>query len=97
VSERRDIAAAQRHRVTLREGGMLKIQGGCNLRIDAIEGRLWIIQEADVPDVELEAGQSLHTGNVTLVQALKTSTLALVPANSDRYDMQGRVSLVGTG
>jgi len=97
VSEQRAIAAAQRHRVTLREGAMLKIQGGRNLRIDALEGRLWIIQEADVPDVELKAGESLHTGNVTLVQALKASTLALVPANNDRYDMQGRVSLVGTG
>jgi hypothetical protein len=97
VSERRTIGAPKQHRVNLRQGGMLKILGGCDLRIDALEGRLWIIQEADVPDVELEAGQSMRTGNVTLVQALKASTFALVWPNRARDDMQDRVSLVGTG
>ncbi len=97
MSEGRTIGAPQRHRVSLRQGGMLKILGGCDLRIDALEGRLWIIQEADVPDVELEAGQSMRTGNVTLIQALKASTLALVWPNRERHDLQDRVSLVGTG
>src|SRR5688572_10427416 len=76
VSDRRIADIPPQRRLSLREGGMLKIQGGPALRIEALQGRLWIIQEADVADVELEAGQSLQTGNVTLIQALKASTLA---------------------
>jgi len=75
---------------------MLKIHGGQALQIHALEGRLWIIQEADVPDVELEAGQFLQVGSVTLIQALKASTLSLVAANHECFDMEARVSQVGT-
>lgn len=83
------------HRLTLKAGSMLKIHGGHALDIHAIEGRLWIIQEADVPDVELAAGQTLKTGNVTLIQALMASTLALVPVGREQYDLHSIASLVG--
>jgi hypothetical protein len=67
------------HRLKLTEGGMLKVQGGEGLRILAIEGRLWIIQEDDVCDYELEAGQSLciGRGGITLIQAMTGATFAL--------------------
>ncbi len=97
MSDRRIADIPPQRRLSLREGGMLKIQGGPALRIEALQGRLWIIQEADVADVELEAGQSLQTGNVTLIQALKASTLALVPAGRERCDLDSMVSVVGTG
>ena len=75
---------------------MLKIHGGHALNIHALEGRLWIIQEADVPDVELAAGETLQTGNVTLIQALMASTLALASAGREGCDLQSMVSQVGT-
>jgi hypothetical protein len=92
--------AAMEAPIRLREGGMLKLQGGHGVRIQAIEGRLWIIQETAVPDLELEAGQSLQIGNggSALIQALTASTLSLVPErHRDRPGVLPVVSTVGTG
>lgn len=92
--------AAAARPIQLRKGGMLKVQGGHGVRIQAIEGRLWIIQETAVPDIELEPGQSLQIGNggIALIQALKASTLSLVPVrHPDHPDVAPLVSMVGTG
>jgi len=88
------------HRMQLKQGGMLRVQGGQGVDIVAIEGRLWIIQETDAQDLELDAGQSMQivNGGVALIQALKASTLALVPArNGGLRDNPPTVNRIGTG
>ncbi len=85
------------HRMTLTQGGMLKVQGGDWLRVLAIEGRLWIIQEADAHDCELEAGQSINIGHGgVLIQAMTRSTLALQSPRQSG-DPVARFSVVGAG
>lgn len=85
------------HRMTLTQGGMLKVQGGDGLRVLAIEGRLWIIQEADTDDCELEAGQSLNIGHGgALIQAMTRSTLALQSPRQSG-EAVARFSVVGAG
>src|SRR5262245_28878538 len=66
----RESSRGSQHRLSLKEGGMLKVQGGDGIRVMALEGKLWIIQDADVRDYELEAGQSLCLGRegATLIQ-----------------------------
>jgi hypothetical protein len=89
---------ATRHRLTLRQGGMVRVQGAEGLSVQAIEGRLWIIQDADVRDYEIEAGESLAIGGVgvTLIQALTASTFALL---APQRDLRGgaQYSVVGAG
>lgn len=70
------------HRLQMRQGGMLKLQNCEGLDLLAVEGNLWITQEADVRDYEIGAGQSLrleHRG-VTLIQAMTGATLVLTAA-----------------
>lgn len=91
---------APQSRIRLKQGGMLKVQGGHGVFIEAIEGRLWIIQESDVPDFELDAGESLQIGNsgVALIQALKSATLSLVPVRNRIHPGPSPVvCLVGNG
>jgi hypothetical protein len=87
-------SAPPQHRLTLAEGGMLKVRGGDGLRVLAIEGRLWIIQEDDVRDYELEAGQSLCIGRVTLIQAVTNASFAL-QSPRQRGAARATVSVVG--
>jgi hypothetical protein len=86
------------HRLTLRQGGMVKVQGAEGLSVQAIEGRLWIIQDADVRDYELQAGESLAIGRegVTLIQALTASTFSLLAPRRDPRE-GAPFSVVGAG
>jgi hypothetical protein len=84
------------HRLKLKPGGMVKVQGADGLSVAAVEGRLWIIQEADVRDYELKPGESLAIGRegVTLIQALTASTFTLQAtrrpsANEDLFSVVG--------
>ena len=92
-------ARAAQHRLSLKPGGMLKVQGGGGdgIRVLALEGRLWIIQESDVRDYELEAGESICIGRegVTLIQAMTASSLALQSQRAPGSAMAGRFSMVG--
>lgn len=61
---------------------MLKLQNCEGLDLLAVEGNLWITQEADVHDYEIGAGQSLRLERrgVTLIQAMTGATLVLTTA-----------------
>ena len=99
VAPAREPTRGSQHRLSLKEGGMLKVQGGDGIRVMALEGKLWIIQDADVRDYELEAGQSLCLGRegATLIQAMTASRLALQLPGSRQAAVAGRVSVVGIG
>lgn len=70
------------HRLQMRQGGMLKLQNCEGLDLLAVEGNLWITQEADVRDYEIGAGESLRLERrgVTLIQAMTGATLVLTTA-----------------
>jgi hypothetical protein len=77
---------------------MVRVQGAEGLSVQAIEGRLWIIQDADVRDYELQAGESLAIGRegITLIQALTASTFALLAPHRDARE-GAPFSVVGAG
>lgn len=99
MSETAAVSGTSLHRLSLKSGGMVKVQGAEGLSVTAIEGRLWIIQDADVRDYELEPGESLAIGQVgiTLIQALTASTFALQSRREASREPRASFSVVGVG
>ena len=91
-------ARPAQHRLQLKPGGMVKVQGADGLSVRAIEGRLWIIQDADVRDYELQPGESLAIGRegVTLIQALTAAVFTLQAACRPCAN-EALFSIVGAG
>jgi hypothetical protein len=71
--------ALRQSSIGLERDQLIAVRDGKGVRVSCLDGALWITQEAMVADVVLEAEQSLviDTPGLTLVMALRPSTLRL--------------------
>ena len=67
---------------TLQKGGLLALANPLALRLECLEGSLWVTHDGDVKDLIVEAGESYQSERATrmLVYGLSSARLRVVGA-----------------
>jgi hypothetical protein len=106
MSESRKVRSSGREAVTsqvnislihLRKGQLLDIHDGQGLRVDVLDGVVWITQSYDPRDIVIEAGQSfvLDRPGLALVNSLLTyATIVITIARPVRRRRNSAATLV---